>query len=93
MGSTFPEHLYHGPDLSPWQICGLLALFIVWSLGAALLASSGTQAEDLIYGTHSWAFSDDLQYMMWYWLFGLLWIGELMVACGTMIVSGCFAIW
>jgi len=75
------------------QICGLLALFIVWSLGAALLASSGTQAEDLIYGTHSWAFSDDLQYMMWYWLFGLLWIGELMVACGTMIVSGCFAIW
>jgi len=75
------------------QIIGLFGLVTCWCFGAALLASSGDQATDPIYGFHSWSFSDSLKYMGAYWLFGLLWVSELMVACGFMIVGFCFAIW
>jgi len=76
-----------------FQIFGLFALVFAWATGAALLASSGDQVANEWYGISVWSFNDSLQYMMWYWLFGFLWITELMMACGFMIVSCCFAIW
>jgi hypothetical protein len=75
------------------QIFALLCLVVLWSIGAALLASSGEQSTEAVYGTSEWTYTDYQKYMMWYWLFGLLWLGELMVACGFMIVSFCFGIW
>jgi hypothetical protein len=75
------------------QILGLFALVSLWLFGSAMLASAGTQETNAIYGYHSWAFKDELKGMGVYWLFGFLWIAELMSACGFMIVGFCFAIW
>lgn len=75
------------------QVMALFAVISLWALGGALLASSGDQTISAVYGSASWAFNDNLQYMMWYWLFGGLWLLELVLACGFMIVAFCFAMW
>jgi hypothetical protein len=75
------------------QVMALFAVIALWSLGGALLASSGDQEISAVYGSASWAFNDTLQYMMWYWLFGGLWLVELVLACGFMIVAFCFSMW
>jgi len=71
----------------------LLAYVAVWAVVAVMLATCGEDTFHYLYGYHSWDYTDKVQYIFAYWLFGLLWIAEFSSSVGFVCVSYCFCVW
>ena len=72
---------------------GTMCAVTVWCFGAAYIATAGDVKQEAIYGYAYFEYDDTMQYIMWFWLFGLFWITEFIAAVGFMVVAMCFCIW
>lgn len=80
-------------------IKGVVTIFLLY--GLLLLVSCGESVpQDLMVGTYKvkgiyrkFEFSDEQKYMMAYWVFGIMWIQELIVAFGLFVISYSTVLW
>lgn len=76
-----------------WEVLVFLVIAFGFVFGALLLASSGEDSTNLVYGYHEFKYDSQTQQMFVYWLFGFFWIAEFCSSVGFMVVAFCFALW
>eukprot|EP00656_Telonema_subtile_P028519 TRINITY_DN30_c0_g1_i3.p1 TRINITY_DN30_c0_g1~~TRINITY_DN30_c0_g1_i3.p1 ORF type:complete len:840 (-),score=167.69 TRINITY_DN30_c0_g1_i3:303-2822(-) len=76
-----------------WEVLFFMLICVAFIFGTLLLASSGDDNLDQIYGYHSFEYSASTQRTFVFWLFGFLWIAEFCASVGFMVVAFCFALW
>lgn len=71
----------------------LIVGFILWLVGAAWLATAGDVTVDPTYGIGEMSYDDTMKKAFLYWLFGGLWLQEMITAMGFMVIAFTFTIW
>jgi len=84
------------PLLLLYPIMNVLVLGLwssLWIAVAVFLASTGEQVEHAVYGYFEWHYTTEVEYAVYYWVFGFLWTCEYMMAASFTMLAFCICVW
>nr|XP_022317576.1 choline transporter-like protein 1 isoform X2 [Crassostrea virginica] len=76
-----------------WTFIILVFFFVYWIIILAFLATAEIASVDKETGFVKYTEHENVSYLWWYHLIGLIWISEFIIACQQLVVSGAVATW
>ncbi|XP_061168216.1 choline transporter-like protein 1 isoform X1 [Saccostrea echinata] len=76
-----------------WTFIILVFFFVYWIIILAFLATAEIASVDKSTGFVKYTEHENVSYLWWYHLIGLIWTSEFIIACQQLVVSGAVATW
>ncbi|XP_062574993.1 choline transporter-like protein 1 isoform X2 [Saccostrea cucullata] len=76
-----------------WTFIILVFFFVYWIIILAFLATAEIASVDKKTGFVKYTEHENVSYLWWYHLIGLIWTSEFIIACQQLVVSGAVATW